>query len=351
MSQRSRRRIPAVVAVLLFMVATHPVAHAQIASAPVRATPSIGVDAVVTVGMTVSDLDRAIDFYTDVLSFRVTDRREVLGDAWERLQGVFGLRLRMARLVLGDETIELTEYMTPRGRPIPVDSRSNDKWFQHIAIVVRDMDSAYARLRAHDVEHASTAPQRLPDWNPNAGGIEAFYFKDPDGHVLEIISFPPGKGDPRWQEARGELFLGVDHTAIVVTDTERSFAFYRDALGLALAGESLNFGVEQEHLNAVFGARVRITALRAPSGPAVEFLEYLSPADGRPYPWDARPNDLLHWETTLRVDDLDAVVARLSFDDVRFITASPVELPAGVGFSRALLVRDPDGHAIRLIET
>lgn len=334
----------------LWIVAAPGAGHGQTTAAAPPATAAVGVEAVVTVGMTVSDLERAIDFYADVLSFRVTDRREVMGDAWERLQGVFGLRMRTARLALGAETIELTEYLTPRGRPIPVDSRSNDKWFQHIAIVVRDMDSAYARLRVHDVEHASAAPQRLPDWNPHAGGIEAFYFKDPDGHVLEIISFPPGKGDPRWQEAAGGLFLGIDHTAIVVTDTERSFAFYRDALGLRVVGESLNFGAEQERLNAVFGARVRITALRAPAGPGVELLEYLSPSDGRPYPWDARPNDLLHWETTLQVDDLDGAVARLSSDNARFITASPVELPAGVGFSRAVLVRDPDGHAIRLIE-
>src|SRR5262249_38354332 len=72
----------------------------------------------------------------------------------------------------------------------------NDRWFQHVVIIVRDMDRAYAHLRAHGIAHASTEPQRLPDWNPGAGGIKAFYFRDPDGHFLEILSFPPGKGDP-----------------------------------------------------------------------------------------------------------------------------------------------------------
>src|SRR5262249_55963350 len=57
---------------------------------------------------------------------------------------------------------------TPRGRPIPVDSRSHDRWCQHIAIIVSDTDRAYAWLRQHRVEHASPAPQRLPDWNVNA---------------------------------------------------------------------------------------------------------------------------------------------------------------------------------------
>ena len=96
--------------------------------------------------------------------------------------------MRTARLRLGSEHIELTEYLAPAGRKIPEDSRSNDSWFQHIAIIVSDMDRAYQRLRQHKVRHASPGPQRLPDWNANAGGIKAFYFKDPDGHVWEIAS-------------------------------------------------------------------------------------------------------------------------------------------------------------------
>ena len=87
---------------------------------------------------------------------------------------------------LGDENIELTEYLAPKGRPVPVESRSNDRSFQHIAIIVSDMDKAYSWLRQNKVEHASPSPQRLPDWNKSAGGIRAFYFKDPDGHPLEI---------------------------------------------------------------------------------------------------------------------------------------------------------------------
>jgi len=46
--------------------------------------------------------------------------------------------------------------------------RSNDRWFQHIAIVVSDMRCAYERLRDAHVEQISSGPQRLPDWNVNA---------------------------------------------------------------------------------------------------------------------------------------------------------------------------------------
>jgi catechol 2,3-dioxygenase-like lactoylglutathione lyase family enzyme len=210
--------------------------------------------AVDSVSITVSDMDRSLAFYEDVLTFKKISEVEVEGDAYERLMGVFGLRMRVARLRLGNEEIELIEVITPQGRPIPVDSRSNDGWFQHVAIIVRDMARAFAWLRQHDITYVSPAPQRLPDWNPNAGGIEAFYFKDPDGNTLEILAFPPDKGDPKWHRPGNALFLGIDHTAIVVADTDASLAFWRDRLGMQVVGESENFGPEQERLNNVFGA-------------------------------------------------------------------------------------------------
>jgi catechol 2,3-dioxygenase-like lactoylglutathione lyase family enzyme len=213
------------------------------------------------------------------------------------------------------------------------------------------MDRAYARLRAHRVEHASPAPQRLPDWNPNAGGIRAFYFKDPDGHALEVLWFPAGKGDARWQQAGGRLFLGIDHTAIVIADTERSLRCYRDALGLRVAGESENHGPEQERLNNVFGARLRITSLRAPGGPGVEFLEYLTPGDGRPVPVDARANDVAHWQTALVTGDAEAV-ARTTRGSACGMLSPAVVAPAEpvLGFARGILLRDPDGHVLQVVQ-
>jgi catechol 2,3-dioxygenase-like lactoylglutathione lyase family enzyme len=227
---------------------------------------------------------------------------------------------------------------------VPRDSRSNDRWFQHVAIITSDMATAYARLRQHKVRHASTGPQRLPDWNPNAGGIEAFYFHDPDGHVLEVLQFPLGKGDPRWQSGE-RLFLGIDHTAIVVVDTDASLDFYRDALGMRIVGRSENYGEEQAHLNNVRGAHLRITTLKADAGPGVELLEYLAPRDGRPYPDGARPNDLFHWQTTLASARPDATLQALRADQRP--GGGLVALPDAA--RAAALVRDPDGHALQLV--
>jgi len=308
-------------------------------------------EAVAMVGLTVSDLDRAVAFYTSVLDFRKLSDDEVAGSAYEKLEGVFGVRMRVVRLGLGDERLQLTEYLAPRGRPAPADSRSNDRWFQHVAVVVSDMDSAYARLRRNKVQYASTGPQLLPKTIPNAAGIRAFYFRDPDGHPLELLQFPADKGDPKWQVPSDRLFRGIDHTAIVVSDTKASLAFYRDVLGFRVAGESMNFGTEQEHLNNVEGARLHITGLRAPAGPGIEFLEYLNPRDGRPYPADERANDLVHWQTTVLVPDAAAAAAALRQGKFRVTTSAPVELPdTALGFRRGVLVRDPDGHAVQLVE-
>ena len=309
------------------------------------------VSHVESVGFTVSDMDKALDFYTRVLPFEKVSDVETMGTEIEHLSGVFGARVRVVRLKLGGEILELTEYLTPQGRAIPVDSRSNDRWFQHAAIIVSDMDKAYAHLRANKVRHASTGPQTLPSYITAAAGIRAFYFKDFDNHVLEILSFPPDKGASKWHELEksGKLFLGIDHTAIVVGDTDASLKFYRDELGLRVAGESMNYGNEQEHLNNVFGAKLHISGLATPQpGINVEFLEYLAPTNGRPYPEDSRSNDIWHWQTSFEASTVDEFFKStrpvyISTGTVLF--ASPV-----LGFDRASVVRDPDGHAVRLIE-
>jgi catechol 2,3-dioxygenase-like lactoylglutathione lyase family enzyme len=340
-------------------VKRHPITAALVGAAlllalSVAARPAVRpstaplVQEVAAVGMTVSDMDRSIAFFSDVLTFEKVSDVELSGPEYEHLLGVFGVRLRVVRMRLGTEQIELTEYLTPRGEPIPPGSRSNDRWFQHVAIIVSDMDVAYARLRQHRVEHSSPEPQRLPDWNPNAGGIKAFYFKDPDGHPLEILQFPAGKGHPRWQDT-SRLFLGIDHTAIVVADTNASLAFYRDALGLRVAGESTNYGPEQERLNNVFGARLHITALRAATGPGIEFLEYLTPRNGRPAV-GIQPNDLAHWETTVTAAGGDEALERLLMLRLTLISPSVATLPRPSPFAKALLVRDPDGHAVKVVQ-
>jgi catechol 2,3-dioxygenase-like lactoylglutathione lyase family enzyme len=308
------------------------------------------VVALKTVVIPVADLDRSVAFYTSVLDFTKVSTFEVDGDDLEATVGVFGARVRVATLKLGDESLELMQFLAPEGKAYPEGARSNDRSFQHVAIIVSDMAKAFAKLREHDVRFASTGPQRLPDWNPAAGGIEAFYFKDPDGHPLEILHFPAGKGAAKWQ-ATGRLFLGIDHTAVVIASTAASAAFYGKALGMTKAGESENYGTEQEHLNNVFGARLRITAMRAAAGPGVEFLEYLAPAGGRLAAIDRQSNDLVAVTTVLVSDDVDADTAALRRAGYDWVSPGAVRLhDASLGFTKASTVQDPDGHLIRLVQ-
>jgi catechol 2,3-dioxygenase-like lactoylglutathione lyase family enzyme len=298
------------------------------------------VQSVGPVEITVANLEREVHFFTRVLQFeKISEHRTTMGEL-DDLLGLEETELASAELKLGDESVLLSEHLLHKGRPIPADSRSYDHWFQHIAIVVSDIDQAYAHLRQHKIKHVSTGPQTLPLWNKDAGGIKAFYFCDPEDHVLEIIWFPPGKGHPKWQHRTGKLFLGIDHTAIVVADTDRSLQFYRDHLGMRVVGRAENYGSEQEHLNQVFGARLRITALRAETGPGIEFLEYISPPGGRPLPTDSRANDLLFWVTHLVIDG----------NNRKSVPTGPrVVSKRSPKDGQAMLVRDADGHALKLI--
>lgn len=310
------------------------------------APPAAVVSAVEGFAITVSDMDRAVDFYRRVLAFEPVADVEVGGEPYDRLFALPGARLRIVRMRLGAETVELVEFR-PRGRPVPADSRSHDRWFQHLAIVVSDIEQAYRWLERHRVERISPAPQRLPDWNAAAAGISAFYFRDPDGHPLEIIQFPPDKGDSRWQAPGDRIFRGIDHTAIVVGDTERSLAVYRDVLGLRVAGGSENWGAEQERLNNVTGARLRITTLRAAAGPGIELLEYLAPRDGRTAA-DTQANDLAHTQTLLLAREPAAAARALA--RATGMPEPPVASLDGRAFGvrTAFLARDPDGHAVQV---
>ncbi len=310
-------------------------------SAPVRGDAPTSLDpigvassadarpAVIRVGYSVGDLERIVRFYETALDFERIATAVEPGDAQS---------LRVARLQLGDETIELVEH-TPSGRPIPA-SASNDLWFQHLAIVVSDIDAAAHRVLQQGATAVSIGgPQTIPASNAAAGGIRAFYFRDPEDHVLELIWYPPDKGQPRWQ-ARDRLFLGIDHTAIGVADTDRSRAFYEDLLGFRKAGESVNFGPEQAALSGVHGARVEITGLAGRRGPGIELLRYLEPGAGRPMPADTRPEDLWHWEIAILVSRREDVLARARDQGAVWAESAPVA---------PFFLRDPDGHGIQLL--
>jgi catechol 2,3-dioxygenase-like lactoylglutathione lyase family enzyme len=312
---------------------------------------SPAVTAVSSIGFTVSDMDRSVAFYSDVLTFKLISDVEVDGPEYDTLWGIFGVRARVVRMQLGEQQLELIEFLSPPDlRPIPMPSYSHDLWFQHFAIVVRDMEAAWAHVRKHHVRQISPRPQTIPVSNVAAAGIKAIKFRDPDGHNLELLWFPEGKGNPIWETPGSNLFLGIDHTAMTVRSTENSTKFYRDLLGMTVVGGTLNMGATQQYLDSLPGARTRVTGLAPRVGPpGLEFLEYELPTAGRPFPTDSHPTDLWHWQTTLVVHDVEAAAATLR-ETARFVSSAVVTLPdKALGFTKAFQVRDPDGHTMQIV--
>jgi len=329
--------------VSLWLVICHwPLANAE---------SPVAVQSVSAVGFTVSDMDRSMAFYRDVLTFRPVSDVEVDGPEYDQLYGIFGVRARVVRMQLGEQQLELIEFISPPdARPIPVPSYSNDLWFQHFAIVVSDMEEAWAQLRKHHVRQLSPRPQTIPISNPPAAGIKAIKFRDPDGHNLELLWFPEGKGNQIWKRGGDGVFLGIDHTAMTVRSTESSIKFYRDLLGLTVAGGTVNMGTEQQRLDSLPGARARVTGLAPTMGPpGLEFLEYELPMAGRPMPADSHPTDLWYWQTTLVVNDVERAAAQIR-ETAQLVSTGVVTIPdRALGFERGFLVRDPDGHAIKVV--
>ena len=303
-----------------------------------------------TIGITVKDMNRSVKFYSEVLGFKKISDTEVAGAEYEELEGLFGIRMRIVKMQLGEEQIELTDYLTSGGRSIPEDAKSNDLIFQHIAIVVSDIDKAYLQLRKFNIDQVSTSPQTLPKSNLAAAGVKAFYFHDPDMHNLELIYFPKGKGQQKWQEPTGKLFLGIDHTAIGVSNTEKSLHFYQSILGVEKKGESWNMGIEQAHLNFIENASLHITGLRTEKGPGIEFLQYLQPGPGKMYPADSKADDIWHWQTTIIVEEAENLFSKLTAAGYSVISKKIVHFQSQKTLSKAFIVRDDDGHAILIRE-
>lgn len=303
---------------------------------------SHGVQRLLRIGRNTRDLERAIAFHRDALGFEVIDA-DAPPPAWTRLPAMDASLSRCARLKLGVQEIEFTEF--PDAAPYPHDSASCDLWFQHCAIVVSDMDAAYRRITADGaIPITQGGPQRLP---PATGSVTAFKFRDPDGHPLELIAFPEGTGDPCWQMARSGIApnLGIDHSAISVRDVARSALFY-ELLGLQMEARGVNRGVEQQRLDDLADVEVDVIAMQAATRtPHLELLGYRTPRGRAALPSSATAitADRLVWQAR----NVDVLLDALT--DAGFAAAVVANGP--VDGANVALLRDPDGHLLSVAAT
>ena len=289
-------------------------------------------------GLVVTDIKRAERFFAAAFGFTTTGW--VTGDAgFADLVGVPGAMTHQTHLRLGGQDVVLIAF-DPAGRPYPPGSTSSDLWFQHLAVIVSDIDAARAKVReaGRIMPITEGGPIRLPC---ASGGARAFKFRDEDGHPLELLEFHPAATPEAWRPGSDSgVFLGIDHTALAVADTGRSIDFFRSSFGLAPAAQMENVGAEQTLLNAVSEARVIVTGVN-PVSP-LPHLELLGYETGRRQPiMMAASNDIAATHVVLQTPNLDLMVEALSAAGARFVSPGICILSDG---TRAIMVLDPDGH-------
>ena len=172
--------------------------------------------------MICSEPDRLAIFYEAAFGFVRTDDRSITEPAFAKFMGIPSATSRVITLQLGEQEIELAGVRPP-GQSYP---RAVSGWsplFQHFAIAVSDMATAYARLSAHEgwKTISTDGPQLLP---ASSGGVTAYKFRDPEGHPLELLGFPRNAIPARWRNFPASGCLGIDHSAISIASSADSGA-------------------------------------------------------------------------------------------------------------------------------
>lgn len=138
-------------------------------------------------GFTVSNIERSLEFWRDVLGFEFSHRAHQKGERAEQITGVPGAEILLAVLKAPGHKIELLEYLAPADRKQQNQARPCDLGFVHVALVVDDLDAVLERIAASGWK-AAGKPQTLTV-GPNAGK-RVIYVRDPDGTTIEFMQMP-----------------------------------------------------------------------------------------------------------------------------------------------------------------
>ena len=134
-------------------------------------------------GITVSDVERSLAFWRDVLGFELSHRAHQKGDLAERITGVCGAEILIAVVKAPGYKIELLEYRGPADRK-KLAARPCDVGSMHVALIVDNLDAVLKTIAASGWQ-AAGKPQTLTV-GPNAGK-RVIYVRDPDGTTIEFM--------------------------------------------------------------------------------------------------------------------------------------------------------------------
>ena len=138
-------------------------------------------------GITVSDIERSLAFWRDVLGFELSHRAHQKGELAEQITGVPGAEILIAVLKAPGHKIELLEYRAPADRK-RLDARPCDVGSAHVALTVENLEAVLETIAGSGWESAGT-PQTLTA-GPNAGK-RVIYVRDPDGTTIELMAVSP----------------------------------------------------------------------------------------------------------------------------------------------------------------
>lgn len=131
------------------------------------------------VAIGVSDMEKALWFYRDLMGMELVMDINTGGPLMDVIQGLDGSNARIVILRLGDHQVELFQYRTPEGKPLPADLRMCDRGLVHHAFEVDDIEELYQDWKAKGIRFYSE-PQRL-------GSAKVVYLFDPEGVTVELI--------------------------------------------------------------------------------------------------------------------------------------------------------------------
>lgn len=140
------------------------------------------------VGLTVTDMERSLAFYRDLLGFEVIGRRPRIDADYVGLQTGYPrvvLEAASLRLPGGGPSLELARYLTHAGPP--AEPATNRAGTSHLCLLVTDLRACHAALSALGIRFRS-APVEITA-GPNRGGLVIYLF-DPDGYVVELFQPP-----------------------------------------------------------------------------------------------------------------------------------------------------------------
>lgn len=289
----------------------------------------------------VSNLEKSVEFYRDVIGLPVTTPPQAFAANAPimKMGNTPGAQSRIAALRLPGSAIgvELIEYKDIERKPS--NPRFQDPGAANLQVRVRDLDSVVARVRK------SAGRIITVGGNPGtiAGGTKVVFIQDPDGFVCELIQ--PGNAPAATAENPGNVIgLGFEAT---VEDAVKTAAFYKDLLGLQMSAvAAYNGDKTMTDTAGTPGAQFRQTRGTIPgANVTITFIEFKD-IERKTLP--GRVQDPGTAILQVMVRDVDGLLNTLKAGGAKIVATDGQAV--SVGASKIVLVRDPNNLILEFIQ-